>query len=41
MLEEAGIVTVNGKKILDIVRTLQNDLIELYLEDQNIIIKQK
>jgi len=40
-VEEAGIVTVNGKKILDIVRTLQNDLIELYLEDQNIIIKQK
>ena len=40
-IEEAGIVTVNGKKLLDIVRSLKDDTIELFVEDNNIIIKQK
>jgi DNA polymerase-3 subunit beta len=36
-----GIFTANGKKLLDIVRTLKNDTIEFELVDDNIIIKQK
>ena len=40
-IQESGIVTVNGKKLLDIVRSLKDDLIELFLENNNIIIKQK
>ncbi len=40
-VEEIGIVTVNGKKLLDIVRTLKEDTIQLHTEDSNIIIKQK
>jgi len=40
-IEEAGIITVNGKKLLDIVRSLKDDTIELHTEDNNIIIKQK
>ena len=39
--QEIGTITVNGKKLLDIVRTLKDDLIELHTEDSNIIIKQK
>jgi len=40
-VQETGIITVNGKKLLDIIRSLKDDLIELFLEDSNIIIKQK
>ena len=40
-VNEIGIITVNGKKLLDIVRTLKDDTIELHTEDNNIIIKQK
>lgn len=40
-VDEIGIVTVNGKKLLDIIRTLKDDIIELHTEDNNIIIKQK
>ncbi len=40
-INESGTVTVNGKKFLDIVRTLKNDTIDIYSEDNNIIIKQK
>ena len=40
-IQEAGIVTVNGKKLLDIVRSLKDDTIEIHTEDNNIIIKQK
>jgi len=40
-VDEIGIVTVNGKKLLDIVRTLKDDIIQLHTEDNNIIIKQK
>jgi len=40
-VEDAGIVTVNGKKLLDIVRSLKDDTIEIYTEEDNIIIKQK
>ena len=38
---DPGIFTANGKKLLDIVRTLQNDIIEFETEDQNLLIKQK
>ena len=40
-IKEPGIFTANGKKLLDIVRTLQNDIIEFELQEQNLIIKQK
>jgi len=40
-IEEIGITTVNGRKLLDIIRSLKDDLIELFLEENNIIIKQK
>ena len=40
-VEEIGTVTVNGKKLLDIVRSLKEDTIELHTEDNNIVIKQK
>ncbi len=40
-IQETGIVTVNGKKFLDIVRTLKDDTIEIFTEDSNVIIKQK
>jgi len=39
-IQEPGIVTLNGKKFLDIVRSLKNDKIELRKEDNNVIIKQ-
>ena len=38
---EPGTFTANGKKLLDIVRTLQNDTIEFVTEEGNLIIKQK
>ena len=38
---DEGIFTVNGRKLLDIVRTLQLDNIDFILEDDNLIIKQK
>ncbi len=38
---EPGIFTANGKKLLDIVRTLKDDTIEFELVDSNLIIKQK
>jgi len=40
-IEDAGVFTANGKKLLDIVRTLKNDTIEFELIDDHIIIKQK
>ena len=40
-IETPGIFTANGKKLLDIVRTLKNDIIEFTKEDDHIIIKQK
>jgi len=40
-ITEPGIFTANGKKLLDIVRTLQNDIIEFEIQEQNLIIKQK
>jgi DNA polymerase-3 subunit beta len=40
-IKTPGIFTANGKKLLDIVRTLKNDTIEFELIDDNIIIKQK
>ena len=40
-ITEPGVFTANGKKLLDIVRTLQNDTIEFELQKQNLIIKQK
>jgi len=40
-IETPGIFTANGKKLLDIVRTLKNDTIEFEKEDDHIIIKQK
>jgi DNA polymerase-3 subunit beta len=36
-----GAFTANGKKLLDIVRSLKDDTIEFELEDSNLIIKQK
>ena len=38
---EPGIFTANGKKLLDIVRTLKDDVIEFETVDGNLIIKQK
>jgi DNA polymerase-3 subunit beta len=38
---EPGIFTANGKKLLDIVRTLKDDTIEFEVKDGNLIIKQK
>ena len=38
---EPGVFTANGKKLLDIVRTLQNNTIEFELQKQNLIIKQR
>lgn len=40
-IQEPGIFTVNGKKLLDIVRTLKDDIIEFSLEENNLIVKQK
>jgi len=39
-IEASGIFTINGKKLLDIVRTLKNDDITFELIDDDIIIKQ-
>ncbi len=39
-IDEEGNFTANGKKLLDIVRTLKNDLIEFELNNEYIIIKQ-
>ncbi len=38
---EHGVFTANGKKLLDIVRSLKDDNIEFSIEDNNLIIKQK
>jgi len=40
-ITEPGVFTANGKKLLDIVRTLQNDIIEFELQEDNLYIKQK
>jgi DNA polymerase-3 subunit beta len=40
-ITEPGAFTANGKKLLDIVRSLKDDTIEFELEDSNLIIKQK
>ncbi len=40
-VENPGIFTANGKKLLDIVRTLKNDLIEFELVDNHLLIKQQ
>ena len=40
-IQEEGAFTANGKKLLDIVRTLKDDLIEFETQDSNLIIKQK
>ncbi len=38
---EPGAFTANGKKLLDIVRSLRDDVIEFELNNNNLIIKQK
>jgi len=40
-IQSEGSFTANGKKLLDIVRTLKDDLIEFELNEGNLIIKQK
>jgi len=40
-INDPGAFTANGKKLLDIVRTLKNDLIEFELSDNHLIIKQQ
>jgi len=41
-IQEPGVFTANGRKLLDIVRTLKNDLIEFeLLDDNHLIIKQQ
>ena len=39
-IKEPGIFTANGKKLLDIVRSLKSDTIEFETKDGNLIIKQ-
>jgi DNA polymerase-3 subunit beta len=38
---ETGVFTVNGKKLLDIVRTLKDDTIQFLLKEGTLIIKQR
>ena len=38
---ENGISTVNGKKLLEFIRVLENDSLEIYTEDNSLILKQK
>jgi DNA polymerase-3 subunit beta len=40
-ITEPGVFTANGKKLLDIVRSLKDDIIEFETEESNLIIKQK
>lgn len=40
-IDKQGIFTANGKKLLDIVRSLKDDLIEFETHKDNLIVKQK
>ncbi len=40
-ITEPGIFTANGKKLLDIVRSLKDDVIEFEIVENNLIVKQK
>ncbi len=40
-IEQAGLATANGKKLLDIVKILKDDLVELKTEDDHLYIRQE